>query len=119
MEKDKEIAESRFFTLIWGLILVAGSMIFENTTAPVVVLGLRIASFTYGGMLGVFILGIFFPKASQKDAMIGFVMGIACTGLVLKYTTIAFTWHGLIGCAVTLAAAGISRVWRGGEPKSA
>jgi SSS family solute:Na+ symporter len=97
---------------VWGGILLAGAMVFENTRAPVVVLGLKIASFTYGGMLGVFLLGIFFPKANQKDAMIGFVMGITCTGLVLKYTTIAFTWHGCIGCAVTLGAAAISRVLR-------
>ena len=112
VEKSKEIAGSRFFSLLWGVALIAGAMLFENTRAPVVVLGLKIASLTYGGMLGVFLLGIFFRHANQKDAMIGFIMGIACTGVVLKYTAIAFTWYGCIGCAVTLGAAVVSRALR-------
>ena len=89
-----------------------GQCFLKDTTAPVVVLGLKIASFTYGGMLGVFLLGIFSRHANQKDAMIGFVMGIVCTGAILKYTTIAFTWHGCIGCVVTLGVAVVSRVLR-------
>ncbi len=111
-ETGKGIAGSRFFTLFWGVVLVLGALLFENTTAPVVVLGLKIASFTYGGMLGVFLLGIFSRPANQKDAMIGFLMGIICTGAILKYTTIAFTWHACIGCVVTLAVAVVSRIVR-------
>jgi Na+/proline symporter len=111
-EQSNEIKGSRFFALFWGVILVAGAMFFKDNKAPVVVLGLKIASFTYGSMLGVFLLGIFFRKATQKDAMIGFLAGIICTGAILKYTTVAFTWHSCIGCIVTLGVAAISRVLR-------
>lgn len=111
-EQSKQIKGSRFFALFWGVVLVAGAMVFKDTKAPVVVLGLKIASFTYGSMLGVFLLGIFFKKATQKDAMIGFLVGIICTGAILKYTTVAFTWHSCIGCIVTLGVAAISRVLR-------
>ena len=113
VEQSNEIAGSRFFALFWGVVLVAGGMLFKDTKAPVVVLGLKIASFTYGSMLGVFLLGIFFRQVNQKDAMIGFLMGIICTGAILKYTTIAFTWYGCIGCVVTLGVAAVSRVlWK-------
>jgi Na+/proline symporter len=112
-ERGKEIAWSRIFTLFWGIALVGGAMLFENNKAPVVVLGLKIASFTYGGMLGVFLLGIISRRANQKDAIIGLIFGIACTGLVLKFTTIGFTWHSCVGCLVTMGAAALSRGIRG------
>ncbi|MFN8005595.1 MAG: sodium:solute symporter [Terriglobia bacterium] len=112
-EADKGVAESRWFTLFWGILLIGGATIFENTRAPVVVLGLQIASVTYGGMLGVFLLGIFFPLAELKDAMIGFVIGIASTAVVLKYTVLAFTWHCAFGCLVTLTAALFTHLFRG------
>ena len=111
-EQSNEIEGSRFFALFWGVVLVSGAMLFKDTTAPVVVLGLKIASFTYGSMLGVFLLGIFFTEATQKDAMIGFLIGILSTGAILMYTTIAFTWQGCIGCVVTLGGAAVSRFLR-------
>jgi solute:Na+ symporter, SSS family len=109
IERSKEIAWSRVFTLFWGIVLVAGAMLFENNKAPVVVLGLKIASFTYGGMLGVFLLGILSRGANQKDATIGLICGIACMAVVFKFTTIGFTWHGCIGCVLTLGTAALSK----------
>ena len=44
----------------------------------------------------------------------GFVAGILAMVVVLTYTTIDFTWHTLIGCAVTLAVGNLSLMVSGG-----
>src|SRR5688572_19635266 len=65
------------FTLMWAVILIGGAMLFQLAAegTPVVVLALEIASFTYGGLLGGFALGVLSKRAEQKDAIIG--MGTA------------------------------------------
>jgi solute:Na+ symporter, SSS family len=104
---------SKAFTLIWGVILIGGAMLFTSSKNPVVELGLKIASFTYGGLLGTFFLGMIFPKVRQRDAYAGFIAGILSMVLVLTYTKIDYTWHTLIGCAVTLAVGNLSRgLWK-------
>lgn len=106
----KEIFWSKVFTLIWGLILIGGAMLFTDTKNPVVELGLKIASFTYGGLLGTFFLGLLFKKLNQRDAFIGFISGIIAMILILKYTTVDFTWHTFIGCSVTILVGNLSHL---------
>lgn len=103
----KEIFWSRIFTLIWGIILIGGAMIFRDTKNPVIELGLSIASFTYGGLLGTFLLGIFFKKTNQTDAVIGFIAGILGMVLIIYFTTIAYTWYTIIGVIITLVVANV------------
>ena len=98
----EEVLWSRLFTLFWGVILIGGAMLFRDTRNPVVELGLKIASFTYGGLLGTFFLGLFFRRTNQGDAVAGFIAGLVAMILVLTRTRIDFTWHTLIGCAVTI-----------------
>lgn len=105
---QKEVFWSRIFTLFWGVMLIGGAMLFRDTKNPVVELGLSIASFTYGGLLGTFLLGLFFKKVNQTDAFIGFVAGILGMVLVIYYTTIAYTWYVIIGVIITIFAANIS-----------
>ena len=106
--KAGEVRVSRLLTLFWGIALIGGAMLFTDSSNPVVELGLRIASFTYGGLLGVFFLGLFFVGTFQKDAIIGFVAGLAAMACVIFFTTIDYTWHTMIGCAVTLIAGNLS-----------
>jgi Na+/proline symporter len=97
---------------MWGCLLIGGAMLFTDTTNPVIELGLKIASFTYGGMLGTFFLGLFFKRTNQFDAFVGFSAGIAAMIFILTSTTIDFTWHTFAGCMVTICAGNISRLAR-------
>jgi SSS family solute:Na+ symporter len=103
-----EIRWSRLLTAFWGCALVGGAMLFTDTRNPVVELGLRIASFTYGGLLGVFFLGLLFRNVRQRDAVVGFIAGLAAMAAVIVWTQIDYTWHTLIGCLVTIAAGNFS-----------
>jgi SSS family transporter len=109
----EEVAWSRVFTLVWGLALIGGALLFTDTRNVVVELGLKIASITYGGLLGVFFLGLFFPRTRERDAFVGFAAGLIAMVGVLAWTSIDFTWHTLVGCLATLAAGCLSAWLRG------
>jgi Na+/proline symporter len=70
---------------------------------PVLVAGLTIASITYGGMLGVFLLGTWNKRANETGALIGFSAGITTMIGVTLLTRLAFTWYVLVGTVVTFA----------------
>jgi SSS family transporter len=80
-ESGPSLAISRGLTLGWGILFIVFATLFEDQQNPVVELGLAIASFTYGGMLGVFVLGLASRRAAQLDATLGFVVAIG--GMVL------------------------------------
>jgi SSS family solute:Na+ symporter len=110
----------RFFALFWGVVLTGGALLFpQNPKTSVVVVALSIASFTYGGLLGGFFLAIFWPRARQRDAIIGMSVGIAAMSVIVfakqisaavpdwsatlaPLASIAYPWFVLIGTAITL-----------------
>jgi Na+/proline symporter len=112
VDEKTEIKWSKIFTLVWGIVLIGGAMIFTDTKNPVVELGLKIASFTYGGLLGTFFLGLLFKKTDQRDAYIGFSMGLLAMVAVLSFTKVDFTWHTFIGCFVTILVGNLSSALR-------
>jgi SSS family solute:Na+ symporter len=103
---------SRVIALIWSAVLILSAFLFMNSNKAVVELGLSIASFTYGGLLGTFLLGIFFTRTKQLDAIIGFTAGILGMVLIIYYTKIAWTWYTIIGVAFTLLTANIFSLFR-------
>jgi len=88
--KKKDLKISRLFTIAWGVVLTASAMFFailqlqEGDRPAVVELGLGIASYTYGGLLGAFLLGMFFEKPNSKDALIGFFAGLIVLLFMVK-----------------------------------
>ena len=55
----------------------------RTRSTPVVVVALGIASFTYGGLLGGFFLGIFWRRAIQRDAILGMSVGIFAMAFIV------------------------------------
>lgn len=108
VDERSDIRWSRGFTLLWGIVLIGGALLFADTKNPVVELGLKIASFTYGGLLGTFFLGLLPARTTQRDAVIGFCAGLLTMVGVLTTTRIDWTWHTLIGCVATIAAGRLS-----------
>jgi Na+/proline symporter len=109
----------RRFALFWGVTLTAGALLFRDQGTPIVEVALGIASFTWGGLLGVFFLGNFWSRATQRDAIAGISVAIpvmACVvfarqlsswfpslaDLLRPFTGIAFPWYVLIGTSITM-----------------
>ncbi len=88
IDEDRALFISRAFTMVWGVVFIFFATLFEDQNNPVVELGLAIASFTYGGLLGVFLLGLVNKATNQTDAIISFVVTI------LFMTWVIFSvWH--------------------------
>jgi SSS family transporter len=111
---------SRVMTLGWAVVLIGGALLYRAEGTPVVVIALSIASFTYGGLLGGFFLAMLWPRAIQRDAILGMGVGIFVMSIVVfaarlsaaipalaaplaPLTGIAWPWFVLIGTSVTLA----------------
>lgn len=99
---------SRLFTLMWTVFLIGSALFFMNSPKTVVELALSIASFTYGGLLGTFLLGLIDKKISENNAIIGFICGILIMIIVILLTDIGWTWFTLIGVVVTFLSAKLS-----------
>ncbi len=101
-DEKKNLFVSRMFTVMWCGLLVVSALFFMETTQAVVEIALSNASFTFGGLLGTFLLGIFVKRAKHSDAMIAFTAGILVMFAEVIFKLAAWTWFIAIGVSVTL-----------------
>jgi Na+/proline symporter len=83
LEADRGLFVSRALTLFWGVVFIGFASLFQDNNNPVVELGLSIASFTYGSLLGVFLLGLWHERSREADAIVAFVVTIGVMILVI------------------------------------
>ena len=127
LDEARSLTASRLLTLLWGAVLIGFASLFEDSDNAVIELGLTIASYTYGGLLGVFLLGILIKRSDQADALAAFAVTIASMIIIIfgvwyspvegwqfffdpsdaeivKYglVAIAWPWYPLIGSAITV-----------------
>ncbi len=128
LEADRGLFVSRLLTLFWGVVFIGFASLFQDSDNPVVELGLSIASFTYGGLLGVFLLGLWHDGTRQLDALVSFVVTIGVMVLIIfgvwhspsegwtfvlgpseafieeaNLRSIGWPWYTAIGTAINLA----------------
>jgi solute:Na+ symporter, SSS family len=115
----------RVFTVLWAVVLIGGALLFQFVQAgtPVVVIALQIASFTYGGLLGGFMLAVLSRRAQQRDALLGMVSAILfMTGLWAAQQfgfmerRVDALWFSLIGSSITVLVGLLSSRLRGNGP---
>ncbi|MGH7533920.1 MAG: hypothetical protein ACREL4_11575, partial [Gemmatimonadales bacterium] len=116
----------RAFALGWGIALVLAALAFNAFAAgntPVVVLALSIASVTYGGLLGTYLLAGGWARARGRDVIIGISVTVVVMTVVIfaaRLATVptlgwlapvgrlAWPWYVPFGTALTLGAAALS-----------
>lgn len=88
---EKDLKISRMITIFWGFVITGSAFFFaalqlnsSGERPAVVELGLSIASYTYGGLLGVFLLGVLSKKIRQSDALFGFFSGLTVLLFLVK-----------------------------------
>ncbi|MFC1481026.1 sodium:solute symporter [Candidatus Neomarinimicrobiota bacterium] len=104
LPKDVSVRISRSIALFWGLVLMVVALSFTSKDSPVVILGLQIASYTYGGLLGLFLLG-----RTKRDyppvALITSLLVAAVAVIGLKSLGVAWTWYIIVALAANLLTA--------------
>ncbi|HXM34877.1 MAG TPA: sodium:solute symporter [Pyrinomonadaceae bacterium] len=96
----KKLLFSRTATFVWGIVLFALAIAARGKGA-VLELGLSIASVAYGGLLGVFLLGVLTKRAKQTGAIVGMICGLALNIYIWKWTRVPFTWYVTLGSITT------------------
>ncbi|MBK1786814.1 sodium:solute symporter [Prauserella cavernicola] len=132
LSDQDRLKQGRMWTVIWaGLLIVFAGLFasFASSSDPIVVQGLSITGYTYGALLGAFLLGLLIKKARQVDAIIAFVATVVVMGFVIlgvKFdpetgsllgidfsgtsdtsVALAFPWYTLLGVLITLAVGGL------------
>ena len=102
LDENKKLKYSRLVTVFWAILLIFSAIFFMETSKAVVEIALSIASFTYGGLLGTFLLGIFVKNAKQNTALFGFSMGIITMTIIISFHLVSWTWFTLIGVFATI-----------------
>lgn len=94
---------TRVLTLFFGLVQIAvgiaGQFLQENVISSV----MKIASFTLGIVLGLFLLGTFTRRVSQRAALIALLVGLSGMTLVYFRTPLAWPWFAVVGSLGTFA----------------
>ncbi|MFC5066028.1 sodium:solute symporter [Actinomycetospora atypica] len=103
---------ARWMTGVWALMMVGFASLFTTTSDPVVELGLSIASYTYGALLGAFLLGLLVPRADGVASFVAFVAtllgtGWAALGISVGGSSLAFPWFVPLGVVITLVVGGL------------
>ncbi len=126
-ERSSSLFMPRLLSVVWAIALTGFASLLTDAEGTVVELGLSIASFTYGALLGVFLLGIVNRETDQVDALVAFAVTIAVLvgtvfgvwygpreGWVLDFgvsdaeiagrglTAIAWPWFPVLGSSITL-----------------
>ncbi|MCG8920259.1 sodium:solute symporter [Actinokineospora sp. PR83] len=122
------LKQGRIWTIVWAGALVLFASLFTTTKNPIVETALAITGYTYGALLGAFLLGLWVRKTRQADAIAAFVVTVAVMAFVilgLKFSrsgaflgvdfakatkesvALAFPWYTPLGVLVTLVVGGL------------
>ena len=101
---------SRIISLIWAALLIIIALLFNTDNKAIVMVGLEIASFTYGGLLGLFLLSK--SKHNFHPASLGTGL-LASMGIVfiLKFFGLAWTWYILVSVLVNMTVTLITDIF--------
>jgi SSS family transporter len=108
---NHRILLSRSATVIWGVVLFFLGLASRHS-ARVLETGLGIAAVAYGGLLGVFLLGVLTRRARQTGAILGMLCGLALNVYLWRWTKVSFTWYALVGALTTFVVGYVASVMR-------
>jgi Na+/proline symporter len=97
---------SRMWTIIWGIVQIGVAIAAQQMQRSVLDAGLAVLSWASGPVLGAFLLGTLAPAITERQALIGMIVGLVVMTIVWGWPLpIAFTWYVFIGATSTVATA--------------
>jgi Na+/proline symporter len=102
LRKRASLSLSRWVSGFWAVVLITMALVFDESDHAVVELGLKIASFTYGGLLGLFLLSRSKGRFRSSSLITGVAASLALV-VSLNYAGLGWTWFIPAGVASMLA----------------
>jgi SSS family transporter len=93
------IRRAKLFTAVWG-IAVMGAGLLAWRLGSILELIVKVNSYFYGCLLGVFLLGIFTVRGNARGASVGLAAGMFAVMLCSALQPDLWIWFGAIGCLV-------------------
>lgn len=106
--EKQELLYSRLATIGWAVLLIFMAILAGNWE-NVLEAGLSIASLTYGGLLGAFLLALTKQNLQQRHVIIAMLCGLVMM-LWVRTLGVAWPWFVPIGTLTTVLAAYVSRL---------
>jgi SSS family transporter len=103
LSRETQMRWAKLATVAFGLVQIAIALAAyrRGVDQSIVDLVLRIASFTSGPMLGLYLLGVLTPRVREAPALGGFLGGLAVVSYVALQTDVWWPWYAAIGAAAT------------------
>lgn len=101
MGGNASLRVSRIVSLVWAVALIGVALLFDEGNEAIVMVGLEIASFTYGGLLGLFLLSKTRRSIHTASLATGLVASMAIV-FVLKELGLAWTWYITVSVMVNI-----------------
>jgi SSS family transporter len=111
---------ARVMTLVWAVLMAVFACAFSTSTGNVYLTGLTIAGYTYGALLGAFLLGRLVRRANEIDSVVAFLVTVGVMTYIVRSvkidvtvagatvpTAIAAQWLVPIGVVITLVVGGL------------
>ena len=95
-KKSISLKHSMLASLFWAIILMIITPVFENESSILVEVGLKIASFTYGPLLGLFLLTKFKKDFKSYNIFYACIMSLLMIFVVFSFG-ISWTWWVAVG----------------------
>jgi SSS family solute:Na+ symporter len=97
MGGNQSIKKSQMVSFMWGIVLIAIALLFDESDSAIIIIGLQIASFTYGGLLGLFLLS----KMKRDIHPVSLIVGLISSLLIVFYLNqIGLAWTWFIGISI-------------------
>lgn len=114
---------ARVFLVGWGLLGIAAGL-YVAGRGSLLAMAVRYVGYFAGPVLGLFLLGILFPRANQRGAIAGVVAAFAAViasvnapALFSVSSPVGGIWNTALGCGVTLVV-GLAVSWPSPPPPS-
>ena len=101
-QKQADLKTARLTSFVWASVIILIAMVFDESDKAIVELGLQIASYTYGGLLSLFIISKLKREFHSITLMIGLFTSLA-TVFIAQSNGIAWTWFIVMAVTVNVS----------------
>lgn len=100
--EEVQLRMARWLTLFYGG-LVIGLAFLVPRLGSLLEASNSVIGLVGGPLLGLFLLGIFVPRCTERGALLGWVAGVTVLIPICFASKVSFLWYAMIGCLTTMA----------------